>query len=756
MIVKVVPAKKATKSSYKALANYILDIKNDMKKVESYFFTNCSFTETENNILEIENTQALNQRAKQDKTYHLIVSFQEDENPSDELIGEIEEEFMKAIGLENCQRLSAIHNNTKNKHIHIAVNRIDPLTYKFIDKFQDMPILQKKAEEIEIKYNLKKDNHITQDKQKSNNKKQENDYTVHTGMINFKEWVKVNVKDDIKKILNDKTSTWSDINRTLAKYDLSLRERGNGYVITSNSQKLFIKASDVHRELSKAKIEQRYGKQDKELLKAIIEEVNPIKKFGKETTLKSSLWEEYREIERKKERVKIVLQREEKATREKEYLLLNEKYRLRRENLKKNRAISKIEKKKLYNSLKLSREKEFLNARTKFKEQRDTIFKDYKKQSFKDFLITRAMSGNEKALDSLRRGKPLKKEDDNTLSALGENKDNKIFLFGDKMVNKDGTITYNINDDSKVFDKGTFIKVDIRDNKEDEILTILKMAIAKYGNELDITGTEQFKKEVLKTVQKHSLDISFKDSTMQDINKANNEAILNEKTKKAIADITKTYLSKELKTKEELEEKIKSLEEDNIIKIDTKIKKEQKNNELNIIRLHKLFKKTQTGATIYGGDLKKIGMEYKDIDRMKTFEVDIKVDGFIKKDNLEALDKMNKEILSKMKKEEDITRFNKFLYVFNKTDKIKDMTLSFYDNRKIDTKKYIKDFNMEVTKLDKKANAIKLSDKTNSQYIINYANTTIQSNEKDKTRVDKFLEDMKVKEDLKKQKGILI
>lgn len=514
MIVKKVPSKKATKSSYKALANYILDKSNKMEKVESYWFTNCSYTEVNHNILEIENTQLLNQRAKQDKTYHLIVSFQENENPNDETIQDIENELLESIGLEDCQRLSVIHTNTNYKHIHIAVNLIDPINYKIKTPSFDKLTLQSKAAELEKKHNLKITNHTKLTANKKENRI--DDKTIHTGVINFKEWIKTTATEDIKEVLNNKNSTWKDLYSVLAKYDLELRDRANGYVISSRSKKLFIKASDVHKELSKAKLDKRYGIRDKSSLKAFIEQIDSIYKFEPKTNLKDTLWDDYRNEEKLKYQEKIRLLDLEKRERELSKLKVKKKWQLYREKTMKDRTISRQEKQKIYKMINQSRKKELSTLQIKFKDQRTDIYSKYKKLSYKDYLINKSLSGDEQALETLRKKELKSKESDNS---IGKNKtvSNKMFNSFDKKVDKEGIVTYFINEESMVLDKGDHFKINIKNNRSNEILTVLKMAIAKYGNKLDITGTENFKREVLKTAKEHSLNIVFKDQRMQQI-----------------------------------------------------------------------------------------------------------------------------------------------------------------------------------------------------------------------------------------------
>ena len=142
MIVKLVPSKKAT-GSFRGLADYILDKANNGEKIDEFELNNCPFEELEDNLQFIKQTQDFS-RAKSDKTMHLIVSFEEGEKPEKEILENIEKEFLKSLGMEEHQRLSVTHTNTNNFHIHIAINKIHPVTKKIVDPYQSKSKLQKK------------------------------------------------------------------------------------------------------------------------------------------------------------------------------------------------------------------------------------------------------------------------------------------------------------------------------------------------------------------------------------------------------------------------------------------------------------------------------------------------------------------------------------------------------------------------------------------------------------------------------------
>lgn len=679
MIVKKVIFKKH-KSNFKALSEYILDVKNDgakvlfeymldqnngMEKVEAYNFSNCSFENQEDNIAEILNTQALNTTSKQDKTMHLVVSFQEDEHPSFEVMKSIEIELMKALGMEKHQRLSVVHSNTNNLHMHIAVNKVDPDTMKVKNPYNDVKILQETAIKLERKFGLKIDNHI------SSNDKGQNKYNKHTMSCDFETWVKTKLNAEVSMLLAANKTTFQDLRRCLAKYDLEFRERRKGFVISSKSEKLFCKASSVHRELSKQALEKRFGKNLNLKPTFEIEEKQPTKsKFNKfEGMPTHPLYEKYKEAdEQRRKKLKLGLDFIE----------------LRRNELNKLVKSSNFDKKTIIYSK---------TQRALLKNQVGKLYKEYKKRSFRDFLLDEALSGNQEAVRMLRTTKPKFDLSENTLSS----KTDKAQIFEDAdFISKEGYIVYKGNGKSKIIDKGQFIKISMLEDDRELLLKSLLVSMERFGKNLNITGNDKFKKDVLDIVNEYSLNVVFKDQSMQSINIANQNQ--------------KTEQQARLKIKEAVDLKIK------ILKQDKKVKDIDR--QRGIKNLEKFRKKlSKTRANIFAGDFKRLGVSADIADQMNTIPVKIQVDGFlVNNKNFNGLLAMNTEIEKRLEQSNNIKeleRFRKFLYVFNKDGKVEDIAKGFYENRNVDVDQYIKEYGMEESKLDKQANAIDLGNSKN-------------------------------------------
>ena len=57
---------------------------------------------------------------------HWIFSWREEEQPSPEQVEELVDIFLREMGFEECQCAYALHHNTDNYHVHVAINRVHP------------------------------------------------------------------------------------------------------------------------------------------------------------------------------------------------------------------------------------------------------------------------------------------------------------------------------------------------------------------------------------------------------------------------------------------------------------------------------------------------------------------------------------------------------------------------------------------------------------------------------------------------------
>ncbi|WP_150132835.1 relaxase/mobilization nuclease domain-containing protein, partial [Pseudomonas caricapapayae] len=117
--------------------------------------TNCFSWET--SAAEM-NMVAAQSRRCQDPVYHFILSWRENELPTDAQIFECAEHCIRQLGMEGHQYVTAVHQDTDNTHCHVAVNRVNPITYKAAALWNDADTLQKSCRVLERKYGFIQDN----------------------------------------------------------------------------------------------------------------------------------------------------------------------------------------------------------------------------------------------------------------------------------------------------------------------------------------------------------------------------------------------------------------------------------------------------------------------------------------------------------------------------------------------------------------------------------------------------------------------
>src|SRR5687767_7388792 len=167
-------------------------------------------------------TQNKNTHTKAIKTYHYVISFREGEYPSDDTLKKIEQSISDKLGFNEHQRILAVHNDTAHYHMHVIVNKIHPLKYTNKTPFNDYLKMDEIAKELEIKFNLQKDNRINYKDRYKNNKAK--DMEAHTGEQSLESFIKENVKEKIEKLLSEKIN-WQEIHNILAKHNLFIKEK---------------------------------------------------------------------------------------------------------------------------------------------------------------------------------------------------------------------------------------------------------------------------------------------------------------------------------------------------------------------------------------------------------------------------------------------------------------------------------------------------------------------------------------------------
>jgi Relaxase/Mobilisation nuclease domain len=118
---------------------YLRDPQGKKTSVGEVAITNCVSADTTWAVREIAATQRFSARAKSDRTYHLLVSLRAGENPDAQTLRVIEERFCKELGYAEHQRVSVVHHDPDNVHIHVAIDKIHPKTLTLHDRYRNSP-----------------------------------------------------------------------------------------------------------------------------------------------------------------------------------------------------------------------------------------------------------------------------------------------------------------------------------------------------------------------------------------------------------------------------------------------------------------------------------------------------------------------------------------------------------------------------------------------------------------------------------------
>jgi hypothetical protein len=271
MIAKQVPMRSIKKSSVGDLVKYITDEREHqemdrdgpenlvdymttdqgkLQRVGAVTATNCRSTDPCWAAAEMTATQKRNKRAESDKTFHMIISFREGEKPSPEVLKAVEARLCEALGFGEHQRISAVHHDTDNVHVHVAINKIHPTRFTILEPFQSHKIMALTCQALEQEFGLEQDNH---DFEKGRAVGRAADMTAHSGLGNLIDWIQAHCREDLEK-----ANTWKEFKTVLAANDLRIKARANGFVFETHDG-IRCKASSVSRFLSKPALEKRLG-----------------------------------------------------------------------------------------------------------------------------------------------------------------------------------------------------------------------------------------------------------------------------------------------------------------------------------------------------------------------------------------------------------------------------------------------------------------------------------------------------------------
>ncbi|QKQ47069.1 TraI/MobA(P) family conjugative relaxase [Achromobacter denitrificans] len=503
MIAKHVPMRSLGKSDFAGLVSYVTDAQSKNHRLGQVQITNCDAVSVQDAITEILATQHSNTRAKGDKTYHLIVSFRAGEQPSADTLRAIEKRICAGLGYGEHQRVSAVHNDTDNLHIHIAINKIHPARHTMHEPYYPHLALADLCTALEREYGLEPDNHQSHQRGAASRAA---DMERHAGVDSLVGWIKRECLEEIKA-----AQSWAELHQVMRDNSLEMTPRGNGLVIRADDGTM-VKPSTVARELSKPALERRLGAFEAppewvERKQAKREyQKKPVRSRADTTELYARYKDEQKNLTvARAEALAVAKRRKDRAVAHAKQKAVTKRAAI------KLAGGGKVSKKLLYSQTSATLRAELDGIHKAYAREREWLFDGHQRRQWVDWLKHEATQGNSEALAALRAREAAQGLKGNTLAAQGKAKPGHAPVIDN--ITKKGTIIYRAGQ-SAVRDDGDRLQVSTGADRAG-VLEALRLAAERYGDRITVNGTTEFKAQAIRAAVDGRLTITFADPALE-------------------------------------------------------------------------------------------------------------------------------------------------------------------------------------------------------------------------------------------------
>lgn len=301
MIVKKIKSKKTSKTKARQIADLVDYIRqphgmDSAEKIEYSGGRNFLASRHESQRLEMTAlaTESVHSRMP---VSHYVFSWKAHEQPIAGQVDELVDIFLKELGFEGCQVVYGLHWNTENYHVHIAVNRMHPVTMKVIAPNNGFDIeaahkvvalvehRQGWTSEANARYKVDENGQVVPRSSKSalRPKQAALDFECVTGEKSAQRIAQERGHGIIATAKN-----WAELHANLAAVGLRFERKGSGAVILVGD--VAVKASSVDRAFSLSKLQKRLG----DFEAGSYADAMPAIKPEPVSPINQKLWREYR------------------------------------------------------------------------------------------------------------------------------------------------------------------------------------------------------------------------------------------------------------------------------------------------------------------------------------------------------------------------------------------------------------------------------------------------------------------------------
>jgi hypothetical protein len=347
----------------------------------------------------VEAVHAQNTRAGSDRTYHLVVSLHPEDRSIDmKELRHVVENLADTLGFSEHQYIAARHNDKDHEHVHVAINKIHPGTFRIHSPAWDHQKLFAAGRALEAELELTPLRSKAREQEKLPRKAA--DCEAHQGVDSFARWARQTLAPVLR---STELRSWDDIHDACGRFGVVLRLHGNGLVFEDAERGVRVKASCVGREFGKPRLCKRLGNFQAASARQLETSGRAPHRYSPiPPTVPQSLWNDYAQSldQARTERQQAWSSYRDSASGERRRF--KEKYRHQR-SLLAALPVSGRDRKRLSQQLALRQAIESRTLRRKLANQRKAIQKSPHPGSWRHFVASRASHGDARAIRLLPR-----------------------------------------------------------------------------------------------------------------------------------------------------------------------------------------------------------------------------------------------------------------------------------------------------------------------------------------------------------------
>ena len=207
----------------------------------------------------VDAVQAQNTRAGSKRTYHLVISLHRDDRHLERKeLQQVVDRLVDTQGFSEHQYIAVRHSDTDHEHIHVAINKIHPETFRIHSPDWDHQKLFTGARALERELGLTPLRSRARERERERERVPQRaaDCEAHHGVDSFARWA----REKLRPVLQTtELRSWDEVHAICGRYGVAIRPHSNGLVFENADRGVRVKASFVARELSKTRLCEQLG-----------------------------------------------------------------------------------------------------------------------------------------------------------------------------------------------------------------------------------------------------------------------------------------------------------------------------------------------------------------------------------------------------------------------------------------------------------------------------------------------------------------